>query len=228
MTDFLTLQKVLNIHFKDPSLLQQALIHSSYANENPDTAPVSNERLEFLGDAVLGMIISEKLYQFLPDATEGELTRLRSALVRRNTLYRIAKSIGLSQYLYLGRGEEASGGRLKSTNLAGTLEAIIAAIFLDRGLSATTDFVLRLFDMDLKESVKKGAGIDYKSQLQQLIQSGQQETPVYQTMQTSGLPHEPMFTAEVSLGENVLGRGRGTSKKLAEADAARSALEQLE
>lgn len=228
MTDLMTFQEVLNIRFKDPSLLQQALIHSSYSNENPETAPIPNERLEFLGDAVLGMIIAEKLYQLLPDATEGELTRLRAALVRRTTLYRIAMTIKLDRYLYLGRGEEASGGRHKSTNLAGGLEAVIAAVFLDRGFNATTDFVLRLFDTDLKEVAQKGAAVDYKSQLQQLIQSRQQETPAYRITQASGSPHEPVFTAEVSTGDTILGSGCGKSKKLAEAEAARSALEQLE
>lgn len=228
MTDLETLQQVLNINFKDSSLLQQALIHSSYTNENPDIAPAHNERLEFLGDAVLGTIIAEELFQLLPYATEGELTRLRAALVRRTTLYRIAKNIGLSQYLYLGKGEEASGGRQKSSNLAGALEAVIAAIFLDRGFRAATDFVLRLFDTDLKESAKKGADIDYKSKLQQLIQSRQQETPAYRITQASGSSHAPLFTAEVSTGDTILGRGCGTSKKIAEAEAARSALEQLE
>lgn len=224
----MTLQKILNVRFKDPSLLQQALIHSSYTNENPETAPIPNERLEFLGDAVLGIIITEKLYQLLPNATEGELTKLRAALVRRTTLYRLAKTIGLNEYLYLGRGEEASGGRHKSNNLAGAMEAVIAAIFLDSGFNATTDFVLCLFDTDLKEFAEKEAGIDYKSQLQQLIQSRQQETPAYRIVKTSGSPHDPLFTAEVFIGDTVLGTGCGKSKKSAEAEAAHSALEQME
>jgi ribonuclease-3 len=223
-----TLQKVLNIRFRNPSLLQQALIHSSYANENPNTAPFSNERLEFLGDAVLGMIISEKLYELLPGSTEGELTRLRSTLVCRNTLYRIAKTIGLDQFLYLGKGEKASGGYDKSTNLAGALEAVIGAIFLDNGYRAATDFIIHIFDTDLKESAKKTVGIDYKSQLQQLMQSRQHETPVYHITQTSGSSHKPVFTVEVCAGNVMLGRGYGTSKKIAEVEAARSALEQLE
>lgn len=227
MTDLMALQEMLNVRFKDPSLLKQALIHSSYTNENPDIAPFHNERLEFLGDAVLSTVISKQLYQLLPDKTEGELTRLRSALVRRNSLFRLARTIELNQYLHLGRGEEASGGRNKSTNLAGALEAVIGAIFLDNGFKAVTDFILRLFDTELNECIKKKTGIDYKSQLQQLIQSRQQETPVYRIVETSGLPHEPMFTSEVYLGDKVLGRGCGTSKKMAEADAARSALEQL-
>jgi len=227
LTDLIALQKTLNVRFKDPSLLKQALIHSSYTNENPDTAPFHNERLEFLGDAILDTVISKQLYQLLPDETEGELTRLRSALVRRNSLFQLARTIQLSQYLHLGRGEEVSGGRNKSTNLAGALEAVIGAIFLDSGFKAATDFILRLFDAELNDCIKKKTAIDYKSRLQQLIQSIQQETPVYRIVKTSGLPHEPMFTAEVYLGDKVLGSGCGTSKKMAETEAAHSALEQL-
>ena len=228
LVDLTTLQRVLGVRFKDPSLLEQALIHSSYTNENPGTAPIPNERLEFLGDAVLGMVIAERLYQLLPNATEGEMTKLRSTLVRRTTLSRIANTIGLNDYLYLGKGEEASGGRHKPTNLAGVLEAVIAAIFLDQGWSTTTDLILRLFDPELKELDKQETGIDYKSQLQHLMQSRQQETPVYRITGASGPSHERMFTAEVIVSDTVLGRGCGKSKKLAETEAARLALEQLQ
>ena len=226
MVKLATLQQVLGVHFKDSSLLEQALVHSSYINENPDAALTSNERLEFLGDAVLGMIFAQKLYHYFPNATEGEMTKLRSALVRRNTLSSVAKTIGLSDYLYLGKGEELSGGRHKPTNLAGVLEAVIAAIFLDQGWNTTTDFILRLFDTELKKLDRQGTGVDYKSQLQQLIQSNQQETPVYQIIETTGPAHDRMFTAEVRVSDTVLGRGSGKSKKLAETEAARSALEQ--
>ena len=228
MTDLITLQKLLNVRFRDKSLLKQALIHSSYTNENPKTAPVHNERLEFLGDAILGMIIAEKLFKLLPDISEGELTRLRAALVCRSTLYHIANTIGLNHYLYLGRGEEASGGRSKSTNLASTLEAIIAAVFLDNGFNVTTELVLCLFDEYLEEIAKNGVNIDYKSKLQQITQSRQQNTPSYRITQVSGPPHEPVFTAEASIGNKILGIGCGKSKKIAETEAARSALEQLE
>ena len=135
MADLAALQQTLGISFNDLSLLEQALVHSSYINENPGFAPTSNERLEFLGDAVLGLIVAEKLYQDFPQFTEGEMTKLRSALVRRDTLARMARAIRLGDYLYLGKGEEASGGRHKPANLAGALEAVIAAIFLDQGLS---------------------------------------------------------------------------------------------
>ena len=136
--------------------------------------------------------------------------------------------MGLNHYLYLGKGEEASGGRNKSTNLASALEAIVAAVFLDSGFDVAVDFVINLFDEHLKEIAIKGVGIDYKSKLQQLTQSSHQETPVYRIIQISGSSHEPEFTAEVSIGKNILGIGRGNSKKLAEVEAARSALEQLE
>lgn len=227
MARLAALQQILGVRFKDPSLLEQALVHSSYVNENPGTAPASNERLEFLGDAILGMIFAEKLFIDLPDSSEGEMTRLRSALVRRNSLASMTRSIGLSHYLYLGKGEEASGGRDKPLNLAGALEAVIAAIFLDQGQDATRDFILRLFDAELKELASQGAGVDYKSQLQHLYQSEQQETPVYHIIEACGPDHDRRFTAEVRAGDTVLGRGYGKSKKLAETEAARSALENL-
>jgi ribonuclease-3 len=227
LANLTTLQQVLGVRFKDPSLLEQALVHSSYINENPGAALTSNERLEFLGDAVLGMIFAQKLYHYFPNATEGEMTKLRSALVRRSTLNNIAKTIGLSDYLYLGKGEEAGSGRHKPTNLAGALEAVTAAIFLDQGWDTTTDFILRLFDTDLKKLDRQGAGVDYKSQLQHLIQSEQQETPIYQIIETTGPAHDRMFTAEVRVSNTVLGRGSGKSKKLAETEAARSALKKF-
>lgn len=227
MANLVTLQQVLGVHFKDPSLLEQALVHSSYINENPGAVLKSNERLEFLGDAILGMIFTQRLYYYFPNATEGEMTKLRSALVRRNTLSNIAKTISLSDYLYLGKGEEASGGRQKPTNLAGALEAVIAAIFLDQGWETTKDFILRLFDTELEKLTSQGIGVDYKSQLQHLVQSRQQETPVYKIIEATGPAHDRMFTVEVKVENNVLGRGSGKSKKLAETEAARSALEQL-
>ncbi|MFC1846671.1 ribonuclease III [Chloroflexota bacterium] len=228
LADLASLQKILGVRFKDPSLLQQALIHSSYTNENPGIAPVCNERLEFLGDAVLGAAIAEKLYQFLPDAAEGEMTRLRATLVSRKTLSRLAKSIGLDEYLYMGKGEEGTGGRQKTSNLAGALEAVIAAVFLDRGWDSARDFVLRLFQAHLDELDGQPLEIDYKSKLQQLIQSQQQQPPIYRITETSGPSHQPLFTAEVVIDAAVLGRGYGKSKKLAETEAARLALEGLE
>jgi len=228
LADLAKLQQVLGIRFKNPSLLQQALIHGSYTNENPGIAPVCNERLEFLGDAVLGVAIAEKLYQFLPDATEGKMTHLRAALVSRKALSRLAADIGLHEYIYLGRGEEASGGRQKSTNLAGALEAVIAAVFMDSGWDSARDLVLHLFRTHLDELGRQPPEIDYKSKLQHLIQSQRQQPPAYRITEASGPSHQPLFTAEVIVGDAILAKGCGNSKKLAETEAARLALEQLE
>ena len=162
LADLAALQQALGISFNDLSLLEQALVHSSYVNENPDIAPASNERLEYLGDAVLGLIVAEKLYQDFPHSAEGEMTRLRAALVRGNTLARVARSIGLGDYLYLGKGEEASGGRRKPANLAGALESMIAAIFIDQGSIITGEVILRLFNKELQKVASQGSRVDYK------------------------------------------------------------------
>jgi len=217
----------MGVSFNDSSLLEQALVHSSYINENPSLAPTSNERLEFLGDAVLGLIVAERLYQDFPHSDEGEMTRLRAALVRRDTLARMARAIRLGDYLYLGKGEEASGGRRKTANLAGALEAVIAAIFLDQGSAITRDFILRLLNTELQKIASQGAGVDYKSQLQELIQAREQQAPGYHVVEAIGPDHDKRFTVEVRVGDTVLGRGSGKSKKAAETEAARSALEQL-
>jgi ribonuclease-3 len=227
LADLAALQQTLGISFNDPFLLEQALVHSSYINENPNFAPTSNERLEFLGDAVLGLMVAEKLYQDFPRSHEGEMTRIRATLVRRDTLARIARAIRLGDYLYLGKGEEASGGRDKPANLAGALEAVIAAIFLDQGSAITRDFILRLLNPELQKVVSQGAGVDYKSQLQELIQAREQQTPVYRVVEATGPDHDKKFTVEVRVGDTVLGRGSGKGKKSAEAEAARSALEQF-
>lgn len=226
-TNFATLEQSLGVSFNDISLLEQALVHSSYLNENPGFTSTPNERLEFLGDAVLGLIVAEKLYQDNLSFREGKMTRLRAVLVRRDTLAHKAKALKLGDYLYLGKGEEASGGRHKPANLATALEAIIAALFLDQGLSKTRDFILRLFDAEIKKLVRQGRETDYKSELQELIQSRGQKAPTYHVIESRGPDHDKTFTVEVRLAETVLGRGSGKSRKAAETEAARSALEQL-
>jgi len=225
LADLTVLQQILGVSFDDLSLLEQALAHSSYINENPGFAPTSNERLEFLGDAVLGLVVAEKLYQDFPHLTEGEMTKLRAVLVRQDTLARMARAVGLGDYLYLGRGEEASSGRHKPSNLAGALEAVIAATYLDQGSAAARGFILRLLDKE--RLIDQEAKVDYKSQLQEIAQFRQQQTPVYHLIEAVGPDHDKRFTVEVMVGDTVLGRGSGKSKKLAETDAARSALEQL-
>ena len=217
------LQKTLGVRFKDPSLLEQAIIHSSYINENPGLSLDSNERLEFLGDAVLGFIVARELFKRFPSLSEGEMTKLRSSVVCRNSMFHMSRDISLGNYLYLGKGEEASGGRRKPANLARALEAIIAAIFLDQGLAGARNFILRVTGQELDKRTEA----DYKSQLQELIQSRHQKTPSYQVIAVAGPEHSRRFTVEVRVGNNVLGRGIGKSKKAAEAEAARSALAQL-
>ena len=227
MADLAALQQALGVSFNDASLLEQALVHSSYINENPGSALASNERLEFLGDAVLGLIVAEKLYQDFPRFAEGEMTKLRAALVRRDTLARIAGAVGLGDHLYMGKGEEAGGGRHKPANLAAALEAVIAAVFLDRGPATARDFILGLLGMELEKVASRGAGVDHKSELQELVQGSEQQTPTYHVIEATGPDHDKMFAVEVRLGEAVLGRGSGKSKKAAESEAARSALEKL-
>ena len=227
LADLAAWQEILGVSFNDPSLLEQALIHRSYINENPGFAPASNERLEFLGDAVLGLVVAERLYQDFPHSTEGEMTKLRAALVCRDTLTRIARTIRLGDYLYLGKGEEASGGRHKPANLARAFEAVIGAIFLDQGSVTASDFILRLFSKELDEVASRGAGIDYKSRLQELIQARGEPVPVYHVIDAAGPDHDKRFTVEVRAGDIVLGKGSGKSKKAAETEAARSALERL-
>ncbi len=227
MADLAALQKIIGVSFKDPSLLEQALIHDSYINENPDLAPVSNERLEFLGDAILGLVTAEKLYRDFPSLTEGEMTKLRAALVSRDALARVAEAISLGDYLHLGKGEEASGGRRKPANLASGLEAVIAAILLDQGLTTAKNFILSLLNEELEKAVSQGGENNYKSQLQETIQGRGQQTPAYYVVETMGLDHDRTFTVEVIVDGTVLGRGTGKSKKAAETEAARSALERL-
>ena len=227
MADLADLQERLGVSFSDLSLLRQALIHSSYVNEKPSLALAANERLEFLGDAVLELVVTEKLYQDQPGATEGEMTNLRAALVSRGTLARLARATGLGAYLYLGKGEEVSGGRNKPANLASALEAVIAAIFLDQDLPAAKNFILRLFQPELEKVTSQGGIVNYKTQLQELAQARGQPLPVYHLVETRGPDHKPQFTIEARSGDTVLGRGVGKSKKLAEAEAARSSVERL-
>ena len=225
MTDLTNLERSLGVSMIDVSLLVEALTHSSYVNENPRA--VSNERLEFLGDAVLGLVLAEKLYQDYPDMDEGVLTHLRSWLVRRGTLFVIAREMRLGEYLLMGKGEEHSGGRTKSSNLAGAMEAVIAAVFLDQGWAGARASVLHVFEAELEKLRHEQSAADYKSQIQELVQSRLKLTPAYRIVDESGPDHARHFTAEIFAGEDVLARGSGRSKKLAEAEAARLALAAL-
>lgn len=227
MVELHELQGLLGLSFTQPSLLAQALTHSSYANENPGIATQSNERLEFLGDAILSLVVAENLYRDFPGLSEGEMTRLRSTLVKQETLARVASSINLGKYLFLGKGEETSNGREKPANLARALEAVIAAIYLDRGYLITEQLILDLLDAELYKILSEGTIIDYKSQLQETVQARTQQTPVYNLIETRGPDHAKQFTVEVRLGDEILATGTGRSKKKAETEAARIALVKL-
>lgn len=227
MADLAALQKKLRIRFRNKALLEQALVHSSYLNENPSLASGDNERLEFLGDAVMGFIIAEELYKRFPQFSEGEMTRLRSSLVSQDALCRLAKVIKLGDHLYLGKGEEGGGGRSKPANLSGALEALIAAIFLDRGIAVTRRFVLRLMSKKMGRAFREGIEVDYKTKLQETVQAKRQLRPKYRVIEAVGPAHDRRFTVEVRVGDIIMGRGSGKSKKTAEAEAARVALQQL-
>ncbi|MCL1886021.1 MAG: ribonuclease III [Dehalococcoidia bacterium] len=214
-------QDSLDIRWNNPALLEEALTHSSFVNENPHAT--SNERLEFLGDALLGLVLGQQLFFDYPDMDEGELTHRRSLLVRGNTLANIARSIGLGDGLFLGKGEEKSGGRDKGTNLAGAFEALVASLMLDQGWEAARTFILRTFRPEI-ERLQREMDTDYKSQFQLIAQSFYKSTPTYRIINTAGSDHDRQFTAEVLVAETAMAQGFGRSKKQAEADAARLAL----
>ncbi|GIW12910.1 MAG: ribonuclease III [Tepidiforma sp.] len=212
-----------------PDLLQQALTHSSYLNENP-SARASNERLEFLGDAILGLVVARHLFERLPEAGEGELTRVRAEVVRGSTLARAAARVDLGRYLILGRGEEAAGGRSRDRNLAGALEALIAAVYLDGGLRRAQGFIRRLLKDEIESAIREGARPDPKSSLQHLAQARWHEAPEYVTVadaaDAADAPHR-RFVVEVKVAGQPLGRGEGRSKREAQQRAAQVALEGL-
>lgn len=202
-------------------------MHSSYCNENLDLEYVSNERLEFLGDAVLNFFVTEKLYNDFPELSEGALTEIRASLVCRDTLAGLASSLRLGDWLLLGRGEELSGGRTKVGNLANVMEALIGALYLDQGLAKTRRFILKQFKPEL-EKVKTGKIVpNYKALVQEFIQGQKGPTPIYRLVEAIGPDHSKQFTAEILVNGEALGRGIGSSKKVAESQAARAAWERL-
>jgi ribonuclease III len=227
MIDWNNCQKNLGISFRRASLLEQAFVHLSYLNENPGFAQPSNERLEFLGDAVLNFIVTEKLYEEFPKLPEGELTKIRASLVCRDALTELASSLKLGDWLLLGRGEEANGGRAKESNLANAMEALIGALYLDQGLAKVRKFILRQLKPEL-EKIKAGQTTpNYKALVQELVQGQKRPTPVYRLVEATGPDHSKQFTAEILVEGEALGRGTGKSKKAAESQAARAAWEKL-
>jgi ribonuclease-3 len=220
------LEERLGYRFADRSLLVRALTHRSYANESRNPAIVDNERLEFLGDAVLDLVIGAALFNIHGGADEGELSRLRADLVSETSLARLARKLALGDCLLLGRGEARSGGRDKDSLLANTLEAIIGAGFVDGGYAAGEAIVGRLFAGELT-GVTAAAGEDYKTRLQELLQARRQLRPEYRLAAARGPDHQRSYEVEVVIAGKILGRGDGTTKKRAEQSAARHALAHL-
>lgn len=216
------LQQSVGYRFKDERLLQRALTHTSYANECNEGHNKSNERLEFLGDSVLGIITAEHFYLNFKNLPEGELTKLRAATVCENSLSSFARQLGLGEYLLLGKGEMCTGGSDRPSILADAFEALIAAIYLDGGIEEAKKFVLKYVD----KAVEEHRGFkDYKTVLQEVIQKNPGEVIEYVLVKESGPDHNKRFEVEVHLNSNVIGKGVGTSKKKAEQLAAKEALE---
>lgn len=215
----------MGIRFRDRAILQQAFVHRSYLHESPDFVLPSNERLEFLGDAVLGFVAAEHLYQRYPELPEGDLTALRSAVVKGDALARFGAVLSLGQFVAMSRGEEANGGRHRPIILGRTFEALIGAIFLDQGLTVVKEFILRFLRPALEEVTSLGLDKDYKSRLQELSQGQWQLTPYYKTTKVQGPDHAREFTIQVFVGDDMVGEGKGANKQMAQQAAARAALE---
>ena len=219
------LEAAIGYRFKNISLLQNALTHSSYANERWHNSLLSNERLEFLGDAILGMTVAKFLYLSFPDRPEGELTRMRADMVCEQTLAKVAAKIELGRHLLLGNGEEQGGGRTRNSILADAVESVIAAMYLDGGQEAAQQFIEKYILVEVP--VKRLHNADYKTALQELVQQKKNQVLSYGLIGESGPDHDKKFDVEVKLNGTVIGVGSGSSKKRAEQDAARAALEKL-
>ena len=221
------LERKLGYRFRSGALLAEALRHSSYANEHRGAESVSNERLEFLGDSVLGFVTAEYLFARHPDSPEGELTRIRAALVCEESLHEVAQKLELGRYLKLGNGEEAGGGRQRTSILADATEAVFAAVYLDGGISAASALIHRVLLDTEREEVAEEKRRDYKTILQEFVQRTPNQTLSYRLFGESGPDHDKTFYFEVLLNGGAVGKGAGRSKKEAEQMAAKDALEKL-
>ena len=219
-----SLEKKLGYTFRDRSLLSEALNHSSYANEHRSAEVSSNERLEFLGDSVLGFVTAEFPFKTYGKLPEGDLTRIRAALVCEQSLYEVAKFLGLGQYLKLGKGEEAGGGRQRQSILADATEAVFAAVYLDGGMERVRELICRVL---LSRAPAAEERRDYKTTLQEIVQRRSGQVLTYHMVDESGPDHNKTFLFQVRLNGAPVGQGRGHSKKEAEQAAARDALEKL-
>ena len=224
---FSELEKQLGIKFNDTKLVDRAFTHSSYAHEKKMDALSCNERLEFLGDAVLELVISEKLYKDYPQLPEGELTKFRASLVCENMLAKKAQEVGLGQYLFMGKGEELSGGRQRESTIADAFEALLGATFIDSGLDGVRQVISKVFAKELSEAPTSFVGGDYKTALQEEVQKTDKDGVSYDIVSESGLAHDKTFVAIAIVSGKEIGRGSGKSKKEAEQDAASHALKYM-
>lgn len=218
------LQGLIGVEFKDESLLTLAFVHKSYVNEHPEQKEY-NERLEFLGDAVLELAVTDFLYRQYPEEPEGKLTNWRSALVKGKNLAKVSTELGLGEFLLLSKGEEQSGGREKEYILANTMEALIGAIYLDQGYDTANAFILRHITAYLAEIIKQGLHIDSKSKVQEIAQDRINITPRYQLISESGPDHDKTFVMGIYFGDKLAGQGEGRSKQDSEQAAAQNALD---
>jgi ribonuclease-3 len=221
------LDERLGWHFDDIALLDNALTHRSFVNENLATECRDNERLEFLGDAVLELTVSDMLMRKYPDYAEGRLSKLRSSVVNEQPLSDLARKFGIGDCLLLGKGEEGSGGRTKPSLLANAFESVIAAMFLDGGFDKTAAFVSRLFEPLINKGIDSSVYRDYKTSVQEVTQVLFKETPRYVVISESGPDHDKRFEIDLMVGERAIATGSGRSKKEAEQQAAQKALEEL-
>ena len=224
MKDFLLLEKKLNLKFKNKDLLIQAFVHRSYLNENPDFYLGNNERLEFLGDAVLELAVTEYLFKEYPQKPEGELTNWRAALVNAKMLGKVAFDLGFNDFLLLSKGEEKETGKARMYILANTFEALIGAIYLDQGYERCQQFIREHLICKLPEIIEKGLFKDPKSRFQEEAQERVKITPTYKVLEESGPDHAKHFVVGVYLGQELVARGEGSSKQEAEEEAAKEAL----
>ena len=224
-TDFSIFESKIGISFTDKSLLKKAFTHRSYVNEHRGEKLEHNERIEFLGDAVLELVTTEYLFALYPDKTEGELTSIRSALVNTNTLSSLAQELSIGDLLLLSKGEAKDKGRARSFILANTFEAVIGAIYLDQGYEAAKSFIEETVFPLTREIVEKRLWLDAKSDFQEKSQDRASITPSYETLDQSGPDHDKIFKIGVFLGEEMIAEGEGQSKQEAEQNAARNALE---
>jgi len=225
MKNFSLLEKKLNLHFKNKDLLIQAFVHRSYLNENPSFHLSHNERLEFLGDAVLEIVVTEYLFQNYPKKTEGELTNWRAALVNAKMLAKIAEELGFNDFLLLSKGEEKEVGKARRYILANTFEAFIGSLYLDQGYDTCREFIKKHLIKELPQIIEKGLFKDAKSRFQEEAQERVGITPVYKVLEEWGPDHAKHFIMGVFLGDTLVAKGEGSSKQEAEEEAAKSALE---